>query len=175
MSFSAQGRIANQPKMEMYISGIILTPSGHPPTGKGLGALICVLNMPYELGYQMYLAYELAYVRARFVGDHTFEMDLLSWEQIHEERTRRREAEDGMLGSRETGSREAAKQESRKARQQGRMQRETGKQGSCEAEKLGRMATGKQGISRTPKQRSREARRHGNRKARKQRSEKAGK
>ena len=67
--------------------------------------------MPYEFGYQMYLAYELAYVRAIFVGDYTFEMDLLSWEQIHEERTRRREAEDGMLGSRETGSREAAKQE----------------------------------------------------------------
>ena len=153
----------------------ILTPSGYPPTGKGLGALICVLNMPYELGYQMYLAYELAYVRARFVGDHTFEMDLLSWEQIHEDRMRRREAEGGMLGGKETGSREAAKQESRKARKHGSMKRETGKQGSYEAEKLGRMATGKQGISRTPKQRSREARRHGNRKARKQRSEKAGK
>ena len=64
----------------------------------------------------MYLAYELAYVRARFVGDHTFEMDLLSWEQIHEDRMRRREAEGGMLGGKETGSREAAKQESRKAR-----------------------------------------------------------
>ena len=39
----------------------ILTPSGYPPTGKGLGALICVLNMPYELGYQMYLTLKLAY------------------------------------------------------------------------------------------------------------------
>ena len=86
----------------------------------------------------MYLAYELAYVRAIFVGDYTFEMDLLSWEQIHEERTRRREAEDGMLGSRETGSREAAKQESGKARQQGSMKRETGKQGSMEVVMLRR-------------------------------------
>ena len=75
----------------------ILTPSRYPPTGKGLGALICVLNMPYELGHQMYLAYEPAYVRARFLGDHTFKMDLLSWKQGHTDRTRRREAEDGML------------------------------------------------------------------------------
>ena len=29
---------------------IILTPSGYPPTGKGLGSLICVLNMPNDLG-----------------------------------------------------------------------------------------------------------------------------
>ena len=64
--------------------------------------MICVLTMPYELGYQMYLAYELAYVRARFVGDHTLEMDLLSWAQIHEDRFRRREAEGGMLGGKET-------------------------------------------------------------------------
>ena len=40
--------------------------------------------MPNDLGYQMYVAYALAYVRARFVRDRTFEMDLLAWKQVHE-------------------------------------------------------------------------------------------
>ena len=102
---------------------------------KGLGSLICILTMPYELGYQMYLTYELAYVRARLVGDHTFEMDLLSWEQGHKDRTRRREAEDGRREARKQGKRgrtkecwEAGKQEAGKRRN-----RKAGKQGSMEA------------------------------------------
>ena len=70
--------------LDPHGSSGILTPSGYPPTGKGLGFLICVLNMPNDLGYQMYVAYALSYVRARLVQDRTFEMDLLAWKQVHE-------------------------------------------------------------------------------------------
>ena len=62
----------------------ILTPSGYPPTGKVFGALIHVLNMPYDLVDQMHLPYTQAHARARLVRDHTFEMDLLTWERVHE-------------------------------------------------------------------------------------------
>ena len=143
----------------------ILTPSGHPPTGKGLGALSCVLNMPNDLGYQMHLAYALAYVRAKLVRDHTFEMDLLTWKQVHEakdedqtQETRKagkQRTEAAQHASRETGQKEgraweAGKQDGREASKQ-----ETAKEGSREAGK------GKQGSREAGKQGSREVEQRG--------------
>ena len=40
--------------------------------------------MPYDLVDQMHLPYTRAHARARLVRDHTFEMDLLTWERVHE-------------------------------------------------------------------------------------------
>ena len=116
----------------------ILTPSGYPPTGKGLGALICVLNMPNGLGYQKHVAYALAYVRARLVRDHTFEMDLLSWKQVHEAKDEDQTQETRKAGKQRT---EAAKHASRGTGQKQGRPWEAGKQDGREASK---QETGKQ-------------------------------
>ena len=114
--------------------------------------------MPNHLGYKMHLAYALAYVRAKLVRDHTFEMELLTWKQVHEakdedqtqepRKARKQRTEAANHASRETrqkegrpweagkqDGREAAKQESQNARQQGSRKRQTGKQRSREVVK----------------------------------------
>ena len=72
--------------------------------------------MPNDFGNQMYLAYALAYVRARLVRDHTFKMDLLTWKQVHEAKDEDQTQETRKAGkqrtevaqhaSRETGQKE---------------------------------------------------------------------
>ena len=119
----------------------ILTPSGYPPTGKGLGSLICVLNMPNDLGYQMHLAYALAYVRAKLVRDHTFEMDLLTWKQVHEAKDENQTQETRKAGKQRT---EAAKHASRGTGQKEGRPLEAWKQDGREASK---QKTGTQGSS----------------------------
>ena len=66
--------------------------------------MICVLNMPNDLGCQMYVAYALAYVRARLVRDRTFEMDLLSWKQVHEAKDEDQTQETRKAGKQRTGA-----------------------------------------------------------------------
>ena len=107
--------------------------------------------MPYQFVDQMRLAYALAYVRARLVRDRTFEMDLLSWKQVHEAKDEDQTQETRKAGKQRTGAAKhasrgtgqkqgrpwkAGKQDGREASKQ-----KTGKQGSREAGK------GKQGSS----------------------------
>ena len=156
-------KVILKPFFQMFST--ILTPSGYPPTGKGLGALICVWNMPNDFGYQMYVTYELTHVSAKLVRYRAFEMDLLTWKQVHEakdedqtQETRKagkQRTEAAQHASRETGQKEgraweAGKQDGREASKQ-----ETAKEGSREAGK------GKQGSREAGKQGSREVEQRG--------------
>ena len=87
----------------------------------------------------MYLAYALAYVRARLVRDHTFEMDSLTWKQVHEAKDEDQTQETRKAGKQRT---EAAQHASRGTGQKERMPWEAGKQDGREASK---QETGKQG------------------------------
>ena len=107
-----------------------MTPSGYPPTGKGLGALIWLMKIPYELGYQVYLAYELAYERG-------------NWKTGKQHNTGTEAGKQQGMETGKHGRREARKQGSREARKQG--YREGRKQDSCETRKHGRMEARKQG------------------------------
>ena len=87
----------------------------------------------------MYVAYALAYVRAKLVRDHTFEMDLLTWKQVHEAKDEDQTQETRKAGKQRT---EAAKHASRQTKQKEGRPWEAGKQDGREASK---QKTGKQG------------------------------
>ena len=95
--------------------------------------------MPNDFGYQMYVTYELAHVSARLVRYRAFEMDLLTWKQVHEAND-----EDQTQETRKAWKQtmETEKHASSVARQQEGRPWEAGKQNGREAAK---QKTGKQG------------------------------
>ena len=75
--------------------------------------------MPYELVDQVHLAYALAHVRARLVRDHTFEMNLLTWEPVQKAKDENQTQESRKAGKQRT---KAAKNASKgNAEEEGRI------------------------------------------------------
>ena len=95
--------------------------------------------MPNDLGYQMHVAYALAYMSARLVQGRTFEMNFLTCKQVHEATDEDQTQETRKAGQQRT---EAAKHASRGTGQQQGRPWEAGKQDGREASK---QKTGKQG------------------------------
>ena len=87
----------------------------------------------------MNVAYALAYMSARLVRDRTFEMNLLTWKQVHEAKDEDQTQETRKAGQQRT---EAAKHASRGTGQKQGRPWEAGKEDGREASK---QKTGKQG------------------------------